>query len=96
MKHLIFWAMIFIASISYGQSINVEVKDTFEVAYTEYLDVWIQEGFILKENRLKDSIGLDRVIIKRLYYYNCEDMKVYLKYEERTYPNGRKSEGYRR
>lgn len=61
----------FLSSAQKEYSLHVEIKDTFEVAYREYFNGWVQEGFLFKEGYSKDSIGLDRVIIKRFFYYDC-------------------------
>ncbi len=120
--------MLIVPFLSLAQKeyqLHVEIKDTFEVAYREYFNGWVQEGFLFKQGYSKDSIGLDRVIIKRFFYYDCiqtkehgfrfttvdcsgrktihdsyveECTKVYLQHEEKTYPNGCRSEfmGYRK
>lgn len=61
----------FLSSAQKEYQLHVEIKDTFEVAYHQFFDGWIQDGFQIMQNYSKDSIGLDRVIIKRFFYYDC-------------------------
>lgn len=51
----------FLSSAQKEYQLHVEIKDTFEVVY----------GFQIMQNYSKDIIGLDRVIIKRFFYYDC-------------------------
>lgn len=55
----------------------VEVKDTTETAYFHYYgDNWIhRDAFSITREEKKDSIGVNKVRITRLYYYTNEFMK---------------------
>lgn len=78
---------------SYGQNIsimlNAEVKDTVLTAYNHYYGGF--EGNVFYPNRKikKDSIGVNKVRITKLFYYkfkgNDPFNKVYLKYVETEY-----------
>lgn len=46
----------------------VEVKDTVEIAYKyRYSDYWVQDGFNMSRELLKDSIGIDSIRLFRTY-----------------------------
>lgn len=62
---------ILLANVTvFGQDkqLYVEIKDTIEIAYHTYFSVWEQKGFNYSQKTVSDSIGIDSVIIKRLYY----------------------------
>ena len=85
----------------------LEITDTIETAYDVSYGNWIQHGFVITREPIYDSIGVDSVRISRLFYImsraqwektkylGAVKYKVYLSYEERKYPNGRKGTDYK-
>lgn len=107
MKLIITIIVLCISINVYSQSksyqLYVEIKDTVETAYFYYEgDLFIQNGFHMTKELKKDSIGIDSVQIKRLFYIETyrrkaecemclspiEMRKIYLNYEEKIYPKG--------
>lgn len=79
--------------LSYGQErniiLNAEVKDTILTAYNHYYDGFESKGFYMTRKIKKDSIGINKVRITKLFYYKFKENnpfnKVYLKYVEIEY-----------
>ncbi|MFA5431980.1 MAG: hypothetical protein WC319_03800 [Candidatus Paceibacterota bacterium] len=67
---------ILLANVTvFGQDkqLYVEIKDTIETAYHTYFSGWEQRGFNYSQKTISDSIGIDSVIIKKLYYVEKYD-----------------------
>jgi len=86
--------LLLLSNAIFSQTKNVnlilEIKDTTETAYNYYYTgKWVQKGFAINKEEKKDSIGINKVRIKRLFYNTFESngtiKKVYLKYEEKEY-----------
>ncbi len=76
MKRLIITALITLFMINVSAQkftgdfdLKIEVIDTVQTAYNHYFTGnWIQSNFSMIQEQKKDSIGLDSVRIKRIYY----------------------------
>lgn len=87
---------------SYGQTknimLNAEVKDTVLTAYNHYYDGLESKGFYMTRKIKKDSIGINKVRITKLFYYKFKENnrfgKVYLKYAEIEYLDKRIGNDY--
>lgn len=78
--------------------LNLEVKDTIETVYNHrYTGKWINEGFNLRREVVKDSIGVDSVRVMRAFYWSSSKgyaKKNYIGYSEKKYLSKRKGNGY--
>jgi len=85
----------------------IEITDTIETAYDARWGDMVQKGFSISPEDVYDSVGVDRVIITKIYYLKPTYIKVkgllikdgaervYLQIEQREYPEGRKGVDYR-
>lgn len=77
-------AILFTSKISAQHKIYVEVKDTIQIAYREYLgQEYIQDGFYYSREWKKDSVGIDSIRVTKIYYMlpHKPKKKVYLPQE---------------
>jgi hypothetical protein len=66
----------------------VEVVDTTEIAYVFSYLGFEKDGISIRPKTVKDSIGLDTILLFRFYVYDSSECDAHKKTNERRNPNG--------